>query len=118
MIKTIIKAYRYFRYPKYAIFKGIQIEDRAYFSMAKNLKQSGEYGRAYSVERFSLPYDGWKRSRDYELWKDNLFLRIWTFKQLIRVVRILKQKGYSETRHESFWKPIKEFSYENVDCDT
>jgi hypothetical protein len=90
-MKWLKKIIKYYKYPKYAVFIGCKIDDRALFSLAKNLQKGTIASYAYSVELRHL--GKWERPYDHEKLKSCLFIRIWTYKQLIQVARIFKEEN-------------------------
>jgi len=99
MINKILQIIQYYKFPKYYINKGVSI-NRTYFSLLKHAKQHPEFSWAYSV--IKCYNDGWKRNDDYGYDKSNVYMRIWTFKGLIKARRNFKHKSCSETMNSNF----------------
>ena len=105
-IKTYLE---YRKYPKYFVNRGVCVYDRCYFSLYKNPQQHPEYDWCYSVESLCM-FDAkvrWIRNNKFGYPKDNLYKRIWTFKELIRIRRLFKLNSTSRTLNSDM-TPLKE----------
>ena len=105
IVEKIKKCYRYYKFPKYAIFKGVSVY-KTYFFLGKDLESHEEYYWCYSLRKKTFMKKSWIRVEEgYR--KDNIFIRIWTLKELLKVARIFKKenslKSYTCVRNHDFW---------------
>ena len=110
IIEKIKQCINYYKNPRYAIFSGIKLNNQIFF-LAKNCTVNNESPYIMDVIR-KCSIKGEHREQYY---RSSLFVRIWTFQDLIKTYRIIKNDGFAKSwtvvRKPDFWTPIEKAKY-------
>ena len=115
MVSKVIKAFKYYKNPKYRVMKGLCINSRcvlfigAYPTFPYKGKREEIKTQGYYDEDFLKSLVEFKNQK-YTYYKSNKVITIWTFRQLLKWRRLLPREGHRilEKRNNKWYKINKE----------